>query len=66
MYSGPFCGPVEGILVTVLIYVASGIFGACPAHWISLRTRGSVGPSFWDQRFLAFAHLDHVVYTMCH
>ncbi|KAH0837788.1 hypothetical protein J3R83DRAFT_5968 [Lanmaoa asiatica] len=44
LYLGPFSGPIEGILMIVLIYIISGIFG----------------PSFWDQRFLMFTHLDHI------
>ncbi|KAF8553808.1 Choline/ethanolaminephosphotransferase, partial [Imleria badia] len=34
----------EGGLVMMLIYIITGIFG----------------PSFWDQRFLTVAHLDHI------
>ncbi|KAG6379671.1 choline ethanolaminephosphotransferase [Boletus reticuloceps] len=44
MYFGPFSGPIEGILVIIFIYIISGTFG----------------PSFWDQRFVTFAQLDHI------
>ncbi|KAF9237079.1 CDP-alcohol phosphatidyltransferase-domain-containing protein [Melanogaster broomeanus] len=44
LYLGPFSGPVEGILMIVIIYLISGVFG----------------PSFWDQRLLTFTHLDRI------
>ncbi|KAF8122699.1 choline ethanolaminephosphotransferase [Boletus edulis] len=48
MYFGPFSGPIEGILVIVFIYIISGTFG----------------PSFWDQRFVTFAQLDHIPWVV--
>ncbi|KAH7911614.1 CDP-alcohol phosphatidyltransferase-domain-containing protein [Hygrophoropsis aurantiaca] len=44
LYLGPFSGPVEGILMIVVIYIISGIFG----------------PSFWDQGILSFTRLDRI------
>jgi len=44
LYLGPFSGPVEGILMIILVFIISGIFG----------------PTFWDQRFLTFTRLDHI------
>lgn len=43
LYLGIFSGPVEGILMIVVIYVISGIFG----------------PSFWDQKIFTILHLDN-------
>ncbi|KAG6330161.1 hypothetical protein ID866_8929 [Astraeus odoratus] len=45
LYLGPFSGPVEGILMIVLIYIVSGIFG----------------PSFWDKGILSLTHLDLLI-----
>ena len=60
MHFGPFSSN-EGGLVLVLIYIITGIFGECSTHWILLlRTQDNVGPSFWDQRILTFARLDHI------
>ncbi|KAG2364834.1 hypothetical protein BDR07DRAFT_1450115 [Suillus spraguei] len=44
LYLGPFSGPVEGILMIVIIYVITGIFG----------------PTFWDTKILTFTHLDRI------
>lgn len=44
----------------ILVFIISGFFGECSVYWIILRTNGRVGPSFWDQRFLAFTRLDHI------
>lgn len=44
LYLGPFSGPVEGILMIVIIYVITGIFG----------------PAFWDTKILTFTHLDRI------
>ncbi|KAG0706676.1 CDP-alcohol phosphatidyltransferase-domain-containing protein [Suillus ampliporus] len=44
LYLGPFSGPVEGILMIVIIYIVSGI----------------CGPTFWDKKFLAFTRLDRI------
>jgi ethanolaminephosphotransferase len=60
LYLGPFSGPVEGILMIILVFIISGIFGEYPVYWIVLRTHGRVGPTFWDQRFLTFTRLDHI------
>lgn len=60
LYLGPFSGPIEGILMIVFIYVISGIFGECSVCRILLLAHGRIGPSFWDQRFLTFTHLDHI------
>ncbi|KIK94389.1 hypothetical protein PAXRUDRAFT_828044 [Paxillus rubicundulus Ve08.2h10] len=50
LYLGPFSGPVEGILMIVVIYIVSGIFG----------------PSFWDKRLLTFTHLDKMPQVAAH
>ena len=60
LYLGPFSGPVEGILLIVVIYIISGIFGGCRVRWMFIQAHGRVGPSFWDQRFLTFTHLHHI------
>ncbi|KAG8219253.1 hypothetical protein J3R82DRAFT_92, partial [Butyriboletus roseoflavus] len=60
LYLGAFSGPVEGILMIVFIYIISGTFGVRSACWIFLRTHSRIGPSFWDQRFLTFIHLNHI------
>ncbi|KAI0053462.1 Choline/ethanolaminephosphotransferase [Auriscalpium vulgare] len=44
LYLGVFSGPVEGILMIVVIYFLSGIYG----------------PSFWDQGILTVTRLEHV------
>ncbi|OSX66842.1 hypothetical protein POSPLADRAFT_1175530 [Postia placenta MAD-698-R-SB12] len=44
LFLGYFSGPVEGILMIVVIYLVTGIFG----------------PSFWDQPFLTFTRLENV------
>ncbi|TFK70097.1 Choline/ethanolaminephosphotransferase [Pluteus cervinus] len=43
LYLGVFSGPVEGIIMIVIIYICTGLFG----------------PSFWDQRILTIAKLEH-------
>ncbi|TFY81458.1 hypothetical protein EWM64_g2549 [Hericium alpestre] len=44
LYLGHFSGPVEGILLIVLIYILTGIYG----------------PSFWDQKILTVTRLEDV------
>lgn len=50
LYLGPFSGPVEGILMIVVIYVITGIFG----------------PTFWDQKILTFTRLDRILQVVQH
>ncbi|GAW04636.1 choline ethanolaminephosphotransferase [Lentinula edodes] len=44
LYLGVFSGPVEGILILVVIYMITGLHG----------------PSFWDTPILDFLHLSHI------
>ncbi|KAJ3853734.1 Choline/ethanolaminephosphotransferase [Lentinula lateritia] len=44
LYLGIFSGPVEGILILVVIYMITGVYG----------------PSFWDTPILDFLHLSHI------
>ncbi|GLB43667.1 putative CDP-alcohol phosphatidyltransferase class-I family protein [Lyophyllum shimeji] len=44
LYLGHFSGPVEGILMIVVIYLISGF----------------CGPSFWDQRLFTVTRLQHI------
>ncbi|EIW87360.1 choline ethanolaminephosphotransferase [Coniophora puteana RWD-64-598 SS2] len=44
LYLGPFSGPVEGILMIVVVYIITGLFG----------------PSFWDTGILTFTRLDKI------
>ncbi|KAJ3927586.1 MAG: Choline/ethanolaminephosphotransferase [Lentinula lateritia] len=44
LYLGVFSGPVEGILILVVIYMITGVYG----------------PSFWDTPILDFLHLSHI------
>ncbi|KAF9012789.1 choline ethanolaminephosphotransferase [Hymenopellis radicata] len=44
LYLGVFSGPVEGILMIVIIYFITGF----------------CGPAFWDTPILTFLHLDHL------
>ncbi|KAG2032965.1 CDP-alcohol phosphatidyltransferase-domain-containing protein [Suillus americanus] len=50
LYLGPFSGPVEGILMIVIIYVITGIFG----------------PTFWDKKLLTFTRLDRIPQVVQH
>ncbi|OJA19270.1 hypothetical protein AZE42_04494 [Rhizopogon vesiculosus] len=50
LYLGVFSGPVEGILMIVIIYIITGIFG----------------PTFWDQGFLTFTCLDRIPQVVQH
>ncbi|KAG9020516.1 hypothetical protein FS837_008135, partial [Tulasnella sp. UAMH 9824] len=45
LYLGVFNGPVEGIIMLVVMYTITGIYGT----------------SFWDKKFLAVTHLDRVI-----
>ncbi|KAJ3859246.1 Choline/ethanolaminephosphotransferase [Lentinula novae-zelandiae] len=44
LYLGVFSGPVEGILILVVMYMITGVYG----------------PSFWDTPILDFLHLSHI------
>ncbi|KAF8636169.1 hypothetical protein AX17_003741, partial [Amanita inopinata Kibby_2008] len=44
LYLGVFSGPVEGIIIVVLIFIITGI----------------LGPSFWDQKLLTVTRLEHL------
>lgn len=47
--------------MVVFIYIITGIFGKCSIFFgVLLRTHSRTGPSFWDQRFLTFTHLEHI------
>lgn len=50
LYLGPFSGPVEGILMIVIIYIISGIFG----------------PTFWDKKILTVTRLDRIPQVVQH
>ncbi|KAG8905846.1 hypothetical protein FRC01_008221, partial [Tulasnella sp. 417] len=45
LYLGIFNGPVEGIIMLVVMYTITGIYGT----------------SFWDKKFLAVTHLDRLI-----
>ncbi|KAJ7077596.1 CDP-alcohol phosphatidyltransferase-domain-containing protein [Mycena crocata] len=47
LYLGVFSGPVEGILLIVVIYAISGVYG----------------PSFWDTGILTFLHLTNIPFV---
>ncbi|KAJ3885476.1 hypothetical protein GG344DRAFT_25132, partial [Lentinula edodes] len=44
LYLGVFSGPIEGILILVVIYMITGLYG----------------PSFWDTPILDVLHLSHI------
>ncbi|KAG2144675.1 CDP-alcohol phosphatidyltransferase-domain-containing protein [Suillus bovinus] len=50
LYLGPFSGPVEGILMIVIIYIITGIFG----------------PTFWDKKLLTFTRLNKIPQIVQH
>jgi len=43
LYLGVFSGPVEGIIMIILIFIISGFYG----------------PAFWDQKIWTIIHVDH-------
>lgn len=60
LYLGVFSGPVEGILMIVMIFIITGFYGACKVFQL-LRSGVELctGPTFWDQKILTFTRLEN-------
>lgn len=67
LYLGPFSGPVEGILMIVIIYVITGIFGKRFFYIQNARSHPHhTGPTFWDKKLLTFTRLDRIPQIVQH
>ena len=64
LFLGYFSGPVEGIIMIIIIYVITGFRGSqfiSSSHQlIFLFYFYFIGPSFWDQDLWRVTHLDHL------
>ena len=63
LFLGYFSGPVEGIIMIVIIFTITGFYGLkLTRFFLYLLTLfiSFTGPSFWDQDLWKITHLDHI------
>lgn len=69
LFLGYFSGPVEGIIMIVVIYMVTGYYGWYFQHSYSVklvlnkpnnRFLYNIGPTFWNQKIWTVLHVEHL------
>jgi ethanolaminephosphotransferase len=66
LYLGVFSGPVEGILMVIVVFIITGFCGASitPDYVSTIESRA--GPTFWDHKILTITRLENVDWIASH